>query len=141
MDEFPKKYFIKVQDILVEVSCEVYTAYYSMDRRERYLIERDKVYGLLYYDAWSSETTNGVDYINDTSVNVEEEALRNLLPDIWSYVDQIGDKYNICRLIAVGKKEKEIAEIFGITQQTVNETKQRLFKKLKNILEKNLKEI
>lgn len=69
-------------------------------------------------------------------MNVEEEVIEAMSPDIWSYVEQIHDKYQICRLIADGKKEREIAEIYGITQQTVNETKQRLFKKLKSIIEK-----
>ena len=80
----------------------------------------------------------GVDFIKDNKVNVEEDAIKNLLPDIWSYAEKIGDKYHICQLIADGKTEKEIAEICKITQQTVNETKLRLFKKLKKIIEKNL---
>ena len=78
----------------------------------------------------------GVDFIKDNKVNVEEDAIKNLLPDIWSYAEKIGDKYHICQLIADGKTEKEIAEICKITQQTVNETKLRLFKKLKKIIEK-----
>ena len=69
---------------------------------------------------------------------MEEDAIKNLLPDIWSYAEKIGDKYHICQLIADGKPEKEIAEIYKVTQQTVNETKLRLFKKLKKIIEKNL---
>ena len=133
-----KKYFIKIQGILVEVTSEVYITYYEMERKEKYLLERDKDHSLLYYDGWDTETSNGVDFIKDNKTNVEEEAIKNLLPDIWSYVEKIGDKYCICQLIASGKTEKEIAEICKVTQQTVNETKLRLFKKLKKIIEKNL---
>ena len=133
-----KRYFIRVQKILVEVTGEVYTAYYEMERKEKYLLERDNDHSLLYYDGWDTETSNGVDFIKDNKTNVEEEAIKNLLPDIWSYVEKIGDKYCICQLIASGKTEKEIAEICKVTQQTVNETKLRLFKKLKKIIEKNL---
>lgn len=133
-----KKYFIRVQGILVEVTNEVYIAYYAMERKEKYLIERDKAHGLLYYDSWNFETSNGRDFIKDNKANVEEEAIKNLLPDIWSYVEKIEGKYHICQLIADGKTEKEIAEIFGITQQTVNKIKLRLFKKLRKIIEKSL---
>ena len=138
MKKESKRYFIRVQKILVEVTGEVYTAYYEMERKEKYLLERDKSHGLLYYDGWDTETSNGVDFIKDNKVNVEEDAIKNLLPDIWSYAEKIGDKYHICQLIADGKTEKEIAEICKVTQQTVNETKLRLFKKLKKIIEKNL---
>ena len=123
-----KRYFIRVQKILVEVTGEVYTAYYEMERKEKYLLERDKDHSLLYYDGWDTETSNGVDFIKDNKTNVEEEAIKNLLPGIWSYAEKIGDKYHICQLIASGKTEKEIAEICKVTQQTVNETKLRLLK-------------
>lgn len=138
MSESPRRYFIKVQNVLVEVSREVYIAYFTMERREKYLIERDKAHGLLYYDAWSMGNTNGVDYIKDTGVNVEEEALKCVYSDIWSYVDSVGDKYNICRFMAMGKSEEEIAERIGITQQAVNKAKRKLFWKLKEILQKEI---
>lgn len=138
MDEPDKRYFIKVQDEVVEVSQEVYIAYYKMARQERYLDERDTAHGLLHYEAWTSEKMNGAEYIRDIDTNVEEEALQNLGESIWREVDRIGDKYGICRLVAIGKTEEEIAEIAGISQQAVNKAKQKLFKKLKNIFEKNL---
>ena len=65
-----KRYFIRVQKILVEVTGEVYTAYYEMERKEKYLLERDKSHGLLYYDGWDIETSNGVDFINKYEENI-----------------------------------------------------------------------
>lgn len=67
-----KRYFIRVQKILVEVTGEVYTAYYEMERKEKYLIERDKSHGLLYYDGWDTETSNGVDFINKYEENIRK---------------------------------------------------------------------
>lgn len=110
-----------------------------MERKEKYLIERDKAHGLLYYDGWDCETSNGVDLIKDSKANVEEEAIQNLLPDIWTYVAKIGDKYHICQFIASGKTEKEIAKICGVSQQSINEAKIRLLKKLREIVEKTFK--
>ena len=67
-----KRYFIRVQKILVEVTGEVYTAYYEMERKEKYLLERDKAHGLLYYDGWDTETSNGVDFINKYEENIRK---------------------------------------------------------------------
>ena len=67
-----KRYFIRVQKILVEVTGEVYTAYYEMERKEKYLLERDKSHGLLYYDGWDTETSNGVDFINKYEENIRK---------------------------------------------------------------------
>ena len=58
-----KKYFIKIQGVLVEVTDEIYIAYYGMERKEKYLIEKDKAHGLLHYDSWDSQEANGVDLL------------------------------------------------------------------------------
>ena len=47
-----KKYYIKLDDKqLVEVTNDIYTVYYQMRRRERYLEERDLKNGLIYYSS------------------------------------------------------------------------------------------
>ena len=42
-----KNYYIPVEGKLVEVEEPVYTEYYRMSRRERYLEERDKENGVM----------------------------------------------------------------------------------------------
>lgn len=133
-----KKYFIKIQGVLVEVTYEIYIAYYEMERKEKYLIEKDKAHGLLHYDSWDSEETNGVDFIRDEKVNVEEEALKNIVAlYIWSYINQIEDKYHICEGIANGNTEKEIANKANVTQQAIHKNKKRVLNSLKKIIEKS----
>lgn len=44
-------YYIPVEGKLVEVEETVYTAYYKMSRRERYLEERYQENGVMSYDA------------------------------------------------------------------------------------------
>ena len=44
-------YYIRIAGDLVEVDEAVYYTYYKMDRRERYLVERDHAHGLVSYDA------------------------------------------------------------------------------------------
>lgn len=133
-----KKYFIKIQGVLVEVTDEIYIAYYGMERKEKYLIEKDKAHGLLHYDSWDSQEANGVDFIRDEKVNVEEEALKNIVAlYIWSYIAQIEDKYHICEGIANGNTEKEIANKANVTQQAIHKNKKRVLNSLKKIIEKN----
>lgn len=54
-----RKYRIRVDGILVDVSEEVYHAYYSMERRARFLMEKDEKHGLLHYSDLDTEETLG----------------------------------------------------------------------------------
>lgn len=80
----------------------------------------------------------GIDYIMDSTVNVEEEAIRTVIAsDIWSYVAQIDDKYHICEGIAKGTTEIEIAKVANVTQQAIHKNKKRVLNSFKTIIEKN----
>lgn len=136
MDTDDKKYYVRLKSERVEVSKEVYEAYYSMQRKEAYQTERDQRYGLLHYDAWDSENTNGVEYLADSAANTEEEALEHMMrQELWRLIDQAGGQSDLCKLIAEGRTEREIAEILGVTQSTVNRNKNRLYRRLR----KNMK--
>ena len=41
MNNDGKKYFIKIKGALVEVTDEIYIAYYEMERKEKYMVEKD----------------------------------------------------------------------------------------------------
>ncbi len=114
---------------------EVYIAYHKMKREEKYQKERDLQHGLLYYDGWDSEDTNGAEYIADKVADTEKEALDHIANQVlWELIEQAGSQSDLCRLIAEGKTECEIAEILGINQSTVNRNKKRLYRKLRKIL-------
>ncbi len=137
MDTEDKKYYIRLKSERIEVTKEVYEAYYSMQRKAAYQTERDYRHGLLYYDAWDSERTNGVEYVPDINFDTEAEAIKRLdRESFWKYIDEVDCKYHICRLVAAGKTEEEIAQICGLTQSGVNKRKKRLFKKLARLLKK-----
>ena len=55
-------YYIRIAGNLVEVDESVYYTYYKMDRRERYLEERDKAHGLVSYDALDFETDFDIEH-------------------------------------------------------------------------------
>ena len=55
-------YYIRSAGHLVEVDEDIYLTYYKMDRRERYLVERDQAHGLVSYDALDFETDFDIDH-------------------------------------------------------------------------------
>lgn len=131
-----KEYFLKIGKQVVSVNEEVYKAYYIMLRREKYLLEMDQEHGLLYYNSWDSDSTNGCDYIADQYQNTEDDALRNIeQKELWEFVQKSGDKYNICCLVSLGFTEREISAITGISHTAVNKNKKRLFAKIKLMLQ------
>lgn len=131
MTESERKYFIRLGNQLVEVSREVYTAYYQMDRQERYQIERDYKHGLLYYDSWDTEESNGEDYIKDITQDTEESAIRSIINlYIAKYIAE-NDTRRILQYLLLGKTEREIAMLLGVSKSSVNRAKMKMIKALK----------
>ena len=58
-----EKYFIPIEGKLIEVEEEVYVDYYRMNRRERYLEERDKDNGVFSYDALDGDKSTFAAYL------------------------------------------------------------------------------
>ena len=132
------KYFVDLRRFglgLVEVTKGIHDTFYKMERRERYLVERDQAHGLLYYDEWSQDRMNGVDYIIGKSPSPEELVMQKMLPNIWDQVAKVEDKYHICYFVSIGKTDKEIAEIVGISRSGINKKKRKLFEKLRKLIE------
>ncbi len=135
MSKSQRKYFIKVDhEKLVEVSKEVYTAYYQMERQERYQREKDLSNGLIYYDSWDTEDMNGIDYIKDEKTNIEEEVIERLILHMIFQFAESYDKYNILVFLITGHKEAEIAKILDVSQAAVNKAKKRLIAKIKEYI-------
>lgn len=131
MTESERKYFIRLGNQLIEVSREVYTVYYQMDRQERYQIERDYKHGLLYYDSWDTEECNGKDYIKDITKNTEESAIRSVTNlYIAKYIAE-NDTRRILQYLLLGKTEREIAMLLGVSKSSVNRAKMKMIKALK----------
>ena len=75
----------------------------------------------------------------DNHFNTEEQALAAIEAEkIWQCVQKLQDQYQICRLIAEGFTEREIAELLGISQNSVHMRKKSLFRRLKKMLEKEI---
>lgn len=75
-----RKYRIRVDGILVDVSKEVYRAYYSIERHTRTLDEKDIRNGKVLYSDLDTDELLGEDMIPDmTSERVEDSAIYSIL--------------------------------------------------------------
>ena len=72
-----ENYYIPVEGKLVEVEKTVYTAYYKMSRRERYLEERDQENGVMSYDALDHNGMVGQEAFQDVQAGTLEDILKN----------------------------------------------------------------
>ena len=74
-----RKYRIRVDGILVDVSKEVYRAYYSIERHTRTLDEKDIRNGKVLYSDLDTDELLGEDMIPDmTSERVEDSAIYSI---------------------------------------------------------------
>ena len=131
-----KKYYIKLDNKqLVEVTNDIYTVYYQMRRRERYLEERDLKNGLIYYSSWDTEYMNGEELLVDKSGSIEDVIFNDMrYKAVVSFINE-NDKRDILKLSMLGKTEKQIAEIIGLNQSNVNRAKSKLYSELKKYLD------
>lgn len=135
-----KKYIIKVQNQLVQVSEEIYVTYHQMKRREIYLEERDKANGVFYYSALDTEEINGEDAIPDTNSPCVEDVIvdKLLVEKLHKCIDMLTKEEQslVFSIYFEGKTQTEIEKETGIKQQTISYRELQIRKKLKIMLEK-----
>ena len=75
-----KKYILMVRGKPVEVSYEVYYEYHRMDRRDRYLEERDMAHGKTLYSNPDTSEVLGEEMLSDrNAVSTEDAAIAHIL--------------------------------------------------------------
>ena len=150
-------FIITVDGEDVEVGEEIYREYASLARKMKYMeldLKRDRV--LQNKDGMSVKDENGLPVL----LPEHETSLDRLIEEDWDFISSspspeehffaAGDSEpaKLRRCIALltddeqslikalffgGLTEKAYAEILGVKQQSVNERKQRILKKIKNI--------
>ena len=68
-----EKYLIKIQGKLIEVSEDVYYAYFHMERQERWQEEKKQEHEVMSYDALDNGETNGEEAIQDMATPSMDE--------------------------------------------------------------------
>lgn len=137
MEERVKKHALLIKRRRIEVSEEIYKAYYKLTEREKYL---DKLAGQKNLSLEECEEKGiRVEYallqqepIEDKLVR--EEMLSKLSEAIKMLTEQ--ERVLIHELFFKGISERKLALKTGIPLMTINDRKRRILKKLKRLIEK-----
>jgi DNA-directed RNA polymerase specialized sigma subunit len=132
-----RRYFIPVDGKYYETTKEVYEVYYQMERRERYLEERDIKKGVQTFSDISDSNYSADEIIEDTNVDVGDTAITNIL--IETVLETImtldeEEKWLIQELFFYGKSEVVLAQETGIARTTLQSKKYKAFEKIKKIM-------
>lgn len=133
-----KEYRIKVQGVLVEVTREVYLAYYSVERHTRTLDEKDVRNGKVLYSALDTEETLGEEMIPDFgAARVEDVAIGNVLCEKLRQCLALlpeQERELIQALYFEGLTEREYAQRIGISQKGINKRRHKIMDKLRAMM-------
>lgn len=134
-----EKYMIKIQGNLIEVSEDVYYAYFHMERQERWQEEKKQEHEVVSYDAMDTEETVGAEAIRDINTpSMEELAIANELKERIHHV-----------VAALPKAERELiqaiyfedipasdyASRIGLSHRGVNKQRKKILSKLRMLLD------
>ena len=134
---YPKKYFIPLYGMLLEVDKNTYREFYRSKRRQKYLIECSKENGDFSYDMLTTDEFNGEDILVDESQNVGEEAVNRIMLDKLSEaIHCLSDNELevIYALFYEELTEREYAERKGVYRNAVHKRKVRILAKLKKFM-------
>ena len=133
-------YYIKIREVHVPVSEEIYKAYCRGERKERYFRESDRRHKVLFYDALDTEELNGSEMFWDPSAESVEavaekdwflERLRESLKELSD-----GERELLGRLYVYQDSLRAVARSSGIPVTTLQARHQTILKKLRKKLKK-----
>ena len=124
-----EKYMIKIQGNLIEVTEDVYYAYFRMERQERWQEEEKQGHEVVSYDALDNGETVGVEAIQDMeSPSMEDLAIANELKDRLHHVVAALPKTERELIQAIyfeGVSANDYANQVGLTHRGVNKQRKR----------------
>ena len=129
------KYMIKVEGKLVEVTPDVYYAYFRMERQERWQEEKQQGHAVMSYDALDDGETVGVEVVPDLTTPSMEEAVmtREIHEKLHRALDALpkAERELIQAIYFDGFTEKEYAVSSGLSQQGVSYRLRKILSKLR----------
>lgn len=134
-----KKYCIKVPGALVEVTEEVYSAYYRMKRRWSAQDERDTYNGLVSYDAMDTVETLGIDNIPDSDTPLVEDIVvdKFLCEKLHRCLALLSEPEQdmLYALYFQEMSERQAADKLGLHHMTLHSRKVSALRKLRKMME------
>ena len=133
---YKKKKFIKLDDVLLEVSKKDYEIIEYEEQRQKYLDRVSRKMNLVSYD---NETENGAtlkNIISNPIDNVEANFEReNEIEKLRLALLQLSEEYKLIKaLFFENKTLREYAEIVGKQYTTIQDKRDRILEKLKKII-------
>lgn len=123
---------------MIEVSEDVYYAYFRMERQERWQEEKKQEHEVVSYDALDNGETVGAEAVPDlTSPSMEDMAIAKDLNDRLHHAVAALPKAERDLIRAIyfeGMTEKDYAETTGMSQTGVSYRRRKILSKLKLFL-------
>lgn len=135
MGDTKKEYYIYVQGEQVSVSQEVYCAYYEECNHEKYLDKRGKKREISF--ELLQEQGNLIHFVGLSVSSLDYQMVeKERLNQLYEALKQLDDdeRWLIGQLYFYEYTEKEVAEILGVSRQAINKRKQKILKRLGDIL-------
>lgn len=135
MEDTKKEYYIYVQGKQVSVSHEIYCAYYEEYDHERYLDKRGKKREISY--DLLQEQGNLINFVDSSPESLDCQMVeKECLGQLYEALKQLDDeeRWLIGKLYYSEYTEKDVAAILGVSRQAINKRKQKILKKLGDIL-------
>jgi len=128
---------IPVDGKYYETTKEIYEAYYRMNRRERYLEERDLKKGVMNFGDIDSSNYLAEEILPDENTDIEKEVINKIL--IKTVLEAIStleedEKELIQELFFYGKNERELSRKTGVPRKTINYRKEKALSKIRNFI-------
>lgn len=134
-----KKYVIKIQGNLIEVSEDVYYAYFRMERQERWQEEKKVEHNVLSYDALDDPERLGIENVVDvTAPTLEEVAETHELRDRVRHAVALlpkAERELIRAIYYEEMTERDVAESKGVSQNKIFKQRKRALAKLSMLLD------
>ena len=133
-----EKYIFKVEGKLVEVTPDVYYAYFGMERQERWQEEKQQEHAVVSYDALDDGETVGMEAVPDlTSPSMEETAMtREIHEKLHHAVEALpkAERDLIHAIYFDGLTTREYAKLSGLSQTGVSYRLRKILSKLKSFM-------
>ncbi len=136
-----KKYMIMVSGKLVEVSHEIYCEYHRMDRRDRYLEERDQAHGKMLYSNLDTSEMLGEEMISDSdAVSTEDAAIARIFHEkLHQCLEMLpdGDRELLQAVFFDEMTLRQISDQDNVPVMTLQSRKSKAIQRLRKIFFKN----
>ena len=130
--------YIRDCGVLVEVTKEVYKEYYSMERQERYQVERDLSKGTFSFDSLCRDDMTAEDFISDREQKTVEEQveLKLMSVELKKVLERLNkdEKELIYQVYFLGKSIRTVASETGIPNSVLARNHNKILSKLKAML-------